>query len=144
MNTKEQELRTPLTDAAIKTIDVAFDGYDGLSSSPEQWVDPDFARDLERKLAAAQKRIAELEATVAGYRTTYCAQQEKAEAENAALRAKAEALANSEVLTRDDVMDDETGAWSFIPKLMEGDVCYIVRALPAPKPDAPAQEEGKP
>lgn len=40
---------TPRTDAAIKIIDVAFDSYDGLASSPGMYVEPDFARELERE-----------------------------------------------------------------------------------------------
>jgi hypothetical protein len=49
---------TPLTDAAIERVDVAYVGYDGLSSSPEEYVSPDFARELELRLA---QRTAEVE-----------------------------------------------------------------------------------
>jgi hypothetical protein len=44
-------MNTPRTDAAIKEVDVAFDGADGLSSSPEKFIDPDFARMLEKENA---------------------------------------------------------------------------------------------
>ena len=52
---------TPLTDAAIERVNVSFVGHEGLSSYEADYVSPDFARDLERKLAAAEERIAELE-----------------------------------------------------------------------------------
>lgn len=37
------------------------------------------------------------------------------------------AESSTETLTRDDVQDDETGGWSLIPALREGDVCRIER-----------------
>lgn len=58
MNTLAQQIAetpTPETDAAIKTVDVAFVGYDGLSSSPEEYVEPDFARKLERQRDEARR-----------------------------------------------------------------------------------------
>jgi len=48
---------TPRTDAAIKVIDVAFVSYDGLSSAPEEHIDPAFARKLERELNTALAQI---------------------------------------------------------------------------------------
>lgn len=40
---------TPRTDAAEKDVQVAYIGMDGLSSCPEKFVEPEFARDLERE-----------------------------------------------------------------------------------------------
>jgi hypothetical protein len=48
---------TPLTDAAIQLIDVAFVGGDGLSSSPEEWVSPEFCRSLEQRVAELDSRL---------------------------------------------------------------------------------------
>lgn len=47
---------TPRTDAAIETVDVSFLGFDGVSSSPEHYVNPEFARQLERELVAEQQK----------------------------------------------------------------------------------------
>ena len=43
---------TPRTDAATVEVDVAFIGHDGLSSSPQRYVEVEFAQQLERELAA--------------------------------------------------------------------------------------------
>jgi len=48
---------TPITDAAIVSVDVAFDGGEGLSSSPEDWVSPEVARQIESDLYATQRRL---------------------------------------------------------------------------------------
>jgi hypothetical protein len=50
---------TPRTDAAIKDVDVAFLGYDGLSSAPEPYVEVDFARQLETELTEARAKLAD-------------------------------------------------------------------------------------
>lgn len=52
---------TPRTDAAIVEVDVAFVGLEGLSSSPEKYIEADFARQLERELAEAKKDSARLD-----------------------------------------------------------------------------------
>ena len=46
---------TPRTDAAQREVDVAFVSFDGLVSEPQMFVDPDFARKLEREIADLQK-----------------------------------------------------------------------------------------
>lgn len=48
---------TPRTDAEIREVDVAYEGFDGLSSFPEQYVSLDFARELEREIAALREWI---------------------------------------------------------------------------------------
>ena len=50
---------TPRTEAALKNVDVAFVGYDGLSSCPEAYVEPDFAREMERENAKLRASLAE-------------------------------------------------------------------------------------
>lgn len=52
---------TPRTDAAIVEVDVAFVGFEGLSSSPERFIEVDLARELERELAEAKKDTARLD-----------------------------------------------------------------------------------
>lgn len=49
---------TPKTDAAVFTVDVAFVSHDGLASEPEEVVEPDFARQLERENAALRSLAA--------------------------------------------------------------------------------------
>lgn len=41
----------------MKEVDVAFVSYDGLASSPEKFVEPDFARQLERENAALRAAL---------------------------------------------------------------------------------------
>lgn len=43
---------TPRTDAAVREVDVAFVGHWGLASEPQEFVPPEFARELERENAA--------------------------------------------------------------------------------------------
>lgn len=50
---------TPKTDAAVFTVDVAFVSHDGLASEPEEVVEPDFARQLERENAALRELLNE-------------------------------------------------------------------------------------
>lgn len=42
---------TPRTDAAVREVDVAFVGHWGLASEPQEFVPPEFARELERENA---------------------------------------------------------------------------------------------
>lgn len=42
---------TPRTDAAVREVDVAFVGHWGLSSEPQEFVSPEFTRELERENA---------------------------------------------------------------------------------------------
>jgi len=42
---------TPRTDAAVRDVDVAFVGHWGLSSEPQEFVSPEFTRELERENA---------------------------------------------------------------------------------------------
>lgn len=44
---KMKTSKTPRTDAAITIVDVAFVGFDGLTSAPEFYVSTEFARELE-------------------------------------------------------------------------------------------------
>lgn len=60
------ESETPRTDAAIENIDVAFVGSDGLSSSPEPFVNVEFSRQLERELNEAKKMYSRLRKSVNG------------------------------------------------------------------------------
>jgi hypothetical protein len=46
---------TPRTDAAVRDVDVAFVGHWGLSSEPQEFVSPEFTRELERENAALRE-----------------------------------------------------------------------------------------
>lgn len=59
---------TPKTDAAVFTVDVAFVSHDGLASEPEEVVEPDFARQLERENAELRKLLREAITSLARYR----------------------------------------------------------------------------
>ena len=48
---------TPQTDAAVREVDVAFVGHWGLASEPQEFVPPEFARELERENAALRDAI---------------------------------------------------------------------------------------
>lgn len=52
---------TPRTDAAIREVDVAFVGHWGLSSEPQEFVAPEFARELERENAALREELQQSE-----------------------------------------------------------------------------------
>lgn len=52
---------TPKTDAAIVNVDVAYVSLDGLSSSPQEYVEVDFARELERENAKLRKDLKDTE-----------------------------------------------------------------------------------
>lgn len=57
---------TPRTDAAVRDVDVAFVGHWGLSSEPQEFVSPEFTRELEREnaaLRADKERLDWLEAS---------------------------------------------------------------------------------
>lgn len=47
---------TPRTDAAVRDVDVAFVGHWGLSSEPQEFVSPEFTRELERELATEREK----------------------------------------------------------------------------------------
>ncbi len=46
---------TPRTDAAVRDVDVAFVGHWGLSSEPQEFVSPEFTRELERDNTALRE-----------------------------------------------------------------------------------------
>jgi len=48
---------TPRTDAAVRDVDVAFVGHWGLSSEPQEFVSPEFTRELERENAALRSLV---------------------------------------------------------------------------------------
>ncbi len=91
---------TPRTDAAVREVDVAFVGHWGLASEPQEFVPPEFARELERENAALEHTIENLRATLWG--TEF--ELEKA---NAALD-----WMNTHCMSADPIMGRSTYRWT--------------------------------
>lgn len=61
---------TPRTDAAVREVDVAFVGHWGLASEPQEFVPPEFARELERENAELRENKERLERVILRYAHT--------------------------------------------------------------------------
>ena len=94
---------TPRTDAAVRDVDVAFVGHWGLSSEPQEFVSPEFTRELERENAALRRDVYQCpptsENSYEGFK--WCDAVDEMERENAELHNEVTALKRENLSLRE-------------------------------------------